>query len=175
MSSTFTLYVKQKGGSLDSAQKAVTLLKTYLPSIIAKASSFSSADAVLVDENASPTLLETDVIVYIVRNTAKSIIVKKGGSIAMAESNGNILGLTDLNLKICEVYYDRIYDGSAKELSGACYHEAAHILSNLDNSLHKGQNGFLKDAPDYYGTPTEENTDFMAKHLGRKIKMDSSL
>ena len=175
MSSTFTLYLKHKGGSLDSAQKAVTLLKTYLPEVIKKATGFSTADAVLVDESASPALLETDVIVYMVRDVSKSVIAKKGGSTAMAEANGNILGLTDLNLKICEVYFDRMYDGSPKELSGACYHEAAHILSNMDNSLHQGQNGFLKDSPDYNGSPTDKNNEFVGKHLGRKLSMNAGL
>ena len=169
----FTLYVKHKGGSKESAEKAITLLKSYLPKVTEHNSNFSGADAVLVDENTTPTLQETDVIVYMVRSIGKSVISAKGGSVAAAEADGNVLGMTDLNLKICEVYFDRVYEGSPKELSGACYHEAAHIKSNMDNSMHKDQNGFLKASPDYNGSPTDENNKFMAKHLDRKLSLNS--
>ena len=169
----FTLYVKHKGGSKESAEKAITLLKTYLPPMIAKQKTFDGSDAVLVDDGITQTLQDTDVIVYLVSRIAKSVISAKGGDISLAEANGNTLGLTDLNLKICEVYFDRLYDGSPKELAGACYHEAAHIKSNMDNSMHKGQNGFLTDSPDYNGTPTDSNAEFLAKHLGRKVTMNS--
>lgn len=171
--SKFTIYIKRKGGSDESAQKAVTLLKTYLTPVITKSTTFTSSDVQLVDENTTPALQKTDVIVYMVRNISKSVISKQGGSVAMAEANQNVLGLTDLTKKICEVYFDRMYDGSPKELAGAIYHEAAHILSNKDNSLHTGQNGFLKDAPDYNGTPTDKNTEFMSKHLGRELNMNA--
>lgn len=174
MSGTFTVYVKHKGGSLEDSQKAVTLLKTYLPPIVANSSKFAATDAAFVGDSTTPTLLDTDVIVYIVKDISKSVISKQGGDISMAQANGNILGLTDLNRKICEVYYDRVYNGSPKELSGACYHEVAHILSNKDNSLHKGQDGFLKDAPDYNGTPTDLNAKFLAANVGRSIKMNGS-
>ena len=170
----FTLYVKQKGGSRESAEKAITLLKTYLSSVIAKQKTFDGSDAVLVDENTSPTLVDTDVVVYLVRNVGKSVIKAKGGNVSVAENSDNLLGLTDLNLKICEVYFDRLYEGSAKELSGACYHEAAHIKSNMDNSMHTNQDGFLKGAPDYNGSPSDSNATFMGAHLSRKVSMNSS-
>lgn len=169
----FTLYVKHKGGTKESAEKAITWLKTYLPPIIAKGKTFDGSDAVLVGESASPTLLDTDVVVYLVRGISKSVIVAQGGSVAAAEADTNVLGMTDLNKKICEVYFDRMYDGSPKELAGACYHEAAHIKSNQDNAMHKDQNGFLKGSPDYNGTPTDSNTEFMAKHISRKVSMNS--
>lgn len=172
MGANFTLYVKQKGGSTDSANKAITLLKAYLPEIIKHNSNFTGTDAVLVDENTTPTLVETDVVVYMVKSVNKSVIAKQGGDISLATGDGNILGLTDLNLKICEVYFDRVYEGSSKELAGACYHELAHIKSDKDNSMHEGQNGFLKGSPDYNGSPTEENAKFVAKHLGRKVSMN---
>lgn len=171
--STFTLYLKRKSGSKEAAEKAITLMKTYLPKVVEKNPAFTGSDAVLVDENTTPTLAETDVIVYMVKSVGKSIIAAKGGDVSIAHSNGNLLGLTDLNLKICEVYFDRMYDGSPKELSGACYHEAAHIKSNMDNSMHKGQDGFLKDAPDYNGSPTDKNAEFLAKHLGKKVSMNA--
>lgn len=173
MGSKFTFYVKQKGGSSESGTKAVNLLKTYLQSVIAKSTTFDSSDAVLVDESTTPTLLETDVVVYVVRNISKSVISAKGGSVSIAENNENTLGLTDLNLKICEVYFDRLYEGSPKEFAGACYHEAAHIKSNMDNSMHTKSDGFLKESPDYNGSPTEKNAEFMATHLGRKVTMNA--
>lgn len=172
MGSKFTIYLKQKGGSTESAQKAIVHLKDYLASVVGKSKTFDSSDAVLVDENTTPTLLDTDVVVYLVRSTSKSVIAKKGGDIAMAEGS-TILGLTDLNLKICEVYYDRLYEGSAKELSGAVYHEAAHIKSNTGNSMHNNQDGFLKGSPDYNGTPTDKNNEFLASHLSKKVSMNA--
>ena len=172
MAANFTLYVKQKGGSTESAKKAVTLLQAYLPALIDKSTTFSGTDAMLVDENTTPTLVETDVVVYMVKSVDKSVIAKKGGDVSLASGDGNILGLTDLNLKICEVYFDRMYEGSSKELAGACYHELAHIKSNMDNAMHKDQNGFLKGSPDYNGSPTEENAKFIGKHLGRKVSMN---
>lgn len=169
----FTLYLKRKGGSSDSVTKAVALLKTYLSSI--KQSKFDLMDAVAVEPDATPSLLETDVIVYLVKDVYHSVIAKNGSNNDAAVADGNLLGLTDLNSKICEIYFDRLFDGSAKELSGACFHEAAHILSNMDNSMHNGQDGFLKGKPDYYGSPSEKNNDFFAKHIGRKITMRAGL
>jgi len=173
MADKFTLYIKNKGGSDDSAQKAVLLLKTYLSSLISKSSGFSSSEVFLVDDKTSPAMLDTDVVVYVVSRLAKSIISANGGSVALAESNENVLGLTDLNLKICEVYFDRLYDGSPKEFAGACYHEMAHIKANQGNEMHNGKNSFLKASPDYYGSPSDENAEFIAKHLNRKVSMKS--
>lgn len=170
----FTLYVKRKGGSTESANKAITLLKTYVSAVIAKTTTFDDSDVLLVESDITPTLGETDAIVYMVKSVGSSVISKQGGSVAAAEADGNTLGLTDLNKKICEVYFDRMYEGSSKELSGAIYHEVAHIKSNMDNTMHKDQDGFLKAAPDYNGSPTDGNTEFMAKHLGRKVTMNSS-
>jgi len=171
---SFTLYIKQKGGDSDSAQKAITLLKTYLPAVIAKQKTFDSSDAKLVDDTTSPAILETDVIVYLVRNISKSVISANGGNVTLAQNNDKVLGLTDLTLKISEVYFDRLYDGSAKELAGAAYHEAAHIKSNMDNSMHTNQDGFLKASPDYYGTPSDSNNAFLATNLGRKLSMKTT-
>src|SRR5690606_34415877 len=117
----FTLYLKRKGGSSDSVTKAVALLKTYLSSI--KQSKFDLMDAVAVEPDATPSLLETDVIVYLVKDVYHSVIAKNGSNNDAAVADGNLLGLTDLNSKICEIYFDRLFDGSAKELSGACFHE----------------------------------------------------
>lgn len=171
--SNFTLYVKRKGGSKEDAEKAVTYLKAYLPAVIEKSSAFTGSDARLVEGDVTPSLLPTDVVVYMVRGLHKSIIEKKGGDVSIAHGDERILGLTDLNLKICEVYYDRMFQGSPKELAGACYHEAAHIKSDMDNKMHENQNGFLTDAPDYNGKPTTSNNEFLAKHLGRKVNMNS--
>ena len=169
---TFTLYVKHKGGSRESAEKAITWLNTYLPKMAEKSKDFDSADAKLINDDVTPSLGETDVIVYMVRSVSKSVIAKKGGDVSVAEANGNLLGLTDLNNKICEVYFDRMYEGSPKELSGSIFHEAAHIKSNMDNAMHDGQNGFLKGNPDYNGAPTDSNNEFLAKHLNRKVSMN---
>lgn len=168
----FTLFIKHKGGSKDSVDKAILHLKTYIASVIAKGTTFDSSDVVYVDDSTTPSLGDTDVVVYVVRSLAKSVISAKNGSVAVAEANTNILGLTDLNLKICEVYFDRLYEGSPKELAGACYHEAAHIKSNMDNSMHNNQDGFLKGSPDYNGTPTDSNNTFLNKHIGRKVSMN---
>jgi len=169
---TFTLYVKHKGGSRESAEKAITWLNTYLPKVLEKSTAFDSADAKLINDDVTPTLGDTDAIVYMVRSVSKSVIAKQGGDVSIAEGNGNLLGLTDLNSKICEVYFDRMYDGSPKELSGAIFHEVAHIKSNMDNKMHDGQDGFLKASPDYNGVPTDSNNSFLAKHLNRKVSMN---
>lgn len=170
---TFTLYVKYKGGKKDSAEKAITLLKTYLKAVVEKQKTFDGWDAVLVEDGNTPSPADTDVIVYMVRNVGKSVIKAQGGSAAIAEGNDGILGLTDLNLKICEVYADRLYEDSPRELSGAIYHETAHIKSNMDNAMHTGKSGFLGASPDYNGSPTDDNNEFVAKHLGRKVSMNA--
>lgn len=171
---TFTLNVKYKGGKRDSLEKAITLLKTYLNSVKDKQTIFDSVDAVLVEDGVTPSLQDTDVIVYMVRNIEKSVIKKQGGTVATAEANDKVLGMTDLNKKICEVYADRLFQDSSKELAGAIYHEMAHIKSNQDNAMHKSKNGFLTDAPDYNGSPTDDNAQFMATNIGRKVTMNAS-
>lgn len=175
MAGKFTLYIKRKSGSEESVNKAVTWLMSYLPEIGKKSKTFDSFEVALVGQSATPALLDTDVIVYIVSEPKYGVIKAQGGDVGFADGDRNLLGLTDLNLKICEVYFDRMYEGSPKELSGACYHEMAHILSNMDDSMHKDQNGFLKSGPDYNGTPTESNNEFVAKHIGRKVIMDGGL
>jgi hypothetical protein len=173
--STFTLYIKRKkGAKKDSIDKAILHLKPYLEKVIAHNSNFTGADAVFVEDGNSPALIKTDVIVYLVESINSSVIEKNGGNVAIARSDGNVLGLTDLNKKICEVYYDRLYEGSPKELAGACYHEAAHIKSNQDNAMHTGKDGFLGAKPDYNGSPNDDNNKFLAKHLGRELSMTSS-
>lgn len=170
----FNLHVKYKGGNRESLEKAITLLKTYLNSIKEKQTTFDSFDAMIAEDGTTPSLVDTDVIVYLVRNIEKSVIKKQGGSVAIAEANDKVLGLTDLNKKICEVYADRLFQDSSKELSGAIYHEMAHIKSNQDNSMHKNKDGFLTDSPDYNGNPSEDNAKFMAANIGKKVTMDAS-
>jgi hypothetical protein len=171
---SFTIYVKHKGGDKALIDKAIALLNAYLPKVVAKNTNFGGGDARYVDDSTSPTLLDTDVIVYVVRNISKSVISKQSGSVAVAEADTSIMGLTDLNKKICEVYFDRIYQDSSKELAGAIYHEAAHIKSNMDNAMHTNRDGFLKAKPDYYGDPTDDNNTFFGGHLGRKVTMTAS-
>ena len=182
----FTLYLKDIVSSEDrpyfgdngigkAAGKAVNYLKTYLGPTIAKSQKFSSIEVWWGPDNWAPQLLETDVIVYVVASVGYSRIWKVGGAVDRARANTNILGMTDLNLKICEVYFDRCFQGSPKELAGAAYHEAAHILSNKDDSMHKGQDAFLSDAPDYNGSTSDKNTKFFKSVLGRKLNMRTDL
>jgi len=170
----FKLHVKYKGGKREPLEKAITLLKTYLGSVKDKQTTFGTLDAVIAEDGTTPSLGDTDVIVYLVRNIEKSVIKAKGGSVATAEVNDKILGMTDLNKKICEVYADRMFQDSSKELAGAIYHEMAHIKANQDNTMHKNKDGFLKDAPDYNGSPTDDNTKFIATNIGKKVSMDAS-
>ncbi len=185
MATAFTMHLKDivskdrpffaNNGVGQCAGKVVNLLKTYLESVIKINKAFSSVDARWSPDSYTPALLDTDVIIYVVPDAHKSIIAANGGSAARAIADTNILGLTDLNSKICEVYFDRMFQGSAKELAGAAYHEAAHIKSNMDDRLHNGQDGFLKGAPDYNGSPSAKNTTFMATHLGTKVSMRAGL
>jgi len=171
---TFTIYVKRKSGDKAIADKAILLLQGYFNDVVKKSKDFADAKAVLVDDGTTPTLANKDVIVYVVKNPDKGVIKGQKGDVSIAENNDKILGLTDLNKKICEIYFERIYTDSSKEYAGACYHEVAHIKSNLGNSMHTGKNGFLKDSPDYNGNPTTENDDFLAKNLNRDVTMTAS-
>lgn len=157
------------------AGKVVNLLESYFKPAVEKSKLFDSVAVRWSPDNYAPVLSVTDVIVYVVPDIHKSVIAANGGTIAIAEANTNILGLTDLNARICEVYFDRTYQYSAKELAGAAYHEIAHIKADLDDFLHNGQNGFLGAAPDYNGSPSTKNTDTMANHLGRQVNMRSGL
>lgn len=185
MAVPFTIHLKDivskdrpffaSNGVGNAAGKVVNLLKDYFRPVIEKNKAFSSVDARWSPDNWTPALLDTDVIIYVVPDVHKSIIAANGGTAAMAAANPTILGLTDLNAKICEVYFDRMFQGSPKELAGAAYHEAAHIKSNMDDSLHRGQDAFLRSGPDYNGSPSAKNTAFMAIHLGKKVNMRSGL
>ncbi len=186
MPTSFTFHLKDmvsnkerpyfdKNGVGQVAGRVVNILKGYLEPIIKINKNFTSVDVRWSPDNHSPGLMNTDVIVYVVANANNSVIAANGGSAARAVADTNILGLTDLNAKICEVYFDRMFQGSPKELAGAAYHEAAHIKSNMDDTLHNGQDGFLKGSPDYNGSPSTKNTAFMANHLGKKVSMRSGL
>jgi hypothetical protein len=185
MAAVFNIYLKDivsknrsffsPNGTGAAAGKVVNLLKAYLQPVIAKKPAFSSVGVWWGPDSYTPSLFDTDVIVYVVPDVGQSIIAANGGTAARAVANTNILGLTDLNSKICEVYFDRMFQGSAKELAGAVYHEAAHIKSNIDDALHSGQDGFLTGSPDYDGNPTIKNTSFFATHLARKVSMRAGL
>jgi hypothetical protein len=171
---TFTIHVKYKGGKREPLEKAITFLKTYLTDVVKGDKTFDSSNAVLVEDGTTPAILDTDVMVYMVRKLDNSVIKAQKGSVALAEANDKVLGLTDCNKKICEVYADRMYQDSAKELAGAIYHEAAHIKANQGNAMHTGKDGFLKDAPDYNGTPTDDNNKFFRGVLATKVTMNTS-
>ena len=185
MAAVFNIYLKDivsknrsffaSNGTGSAAGKVVNLLKAYLQPVIAKNPAFKSAEVWWGPDTYTPSLIDTDVIVYVVPDVGQSIIAANGGTVARAVADTNILGMTDLNSKICEVYFDRMFQGSAKELAGAAYHEAAHIKSNIDDKLHNGQDGFLKGSPDYNGSPTIRNTTFFATHLSRKVNMRAGL
>ena len=64
----FTIHVKYKGEKRDSLEKAITLLQTYLKGVIDKQKTFDSSSAVLVEDGTTPSLQDTDVIVYMVRH-----------------------------------------------------------------------------------------------------------
>jgi len=132
------------------------LIKTYMQAVIDKVpKKFSSVEA-------------TDVVVYLVPDPKRSVIKANGGSVQMADDD-HVLGLTDLNLQICEVYFDRAFQGSPKEVAGAAYHEAAHLKSNMDNSMHSKQAGFFGASPDYNGSPTATNTSFF-QNISRQLR-----
>ena len=151
----------------------VSNLRSYMKLIMDNnPSEISSIDVWVCPTDQFPMLLETDIVVYVITDVNRSIIELNGGSAAVAKANTTILGLTDLNLNISEVYFDRVFQGSAKELAGAAYHEAAHYKSNMDDSMmHTQQDGFLQASPDYNGNPTTRNTDFFVTHIPRKVRL----
>lgn len=143
-------------------------LRNYTQPVAAKASnSISSIEVWWSPEYWNPTPTGIDIVVYVVTDVNQSVIRHNGGDVSLAVSDTNILGLTDLNLNICEVYFDRAFQGSTKEVAGAAYHEAAHVKSQMDNAMHTSQNGFLGERPDYNANPTTNNTDFFATHITR--------
>ena len=132
---------------------------------------FSSVEVAYCPDTWFPALLPTDVVVYIVPDPKRSVIQANGGTVDMALNDENLLGLTDLNLQICEVYFDRAFQWSPKEVAGAAYHEAAHLKSNLDNAMHSRQSGFLSAKPDYNGSPSANNATFFAQNISRQLRM----
>jgi len=151
--------------------KVVMHLRNYMQPVAQKASgTISSIEVWWVPEYWNPAPQGIDIVVYLVPNpNYYSVIKKNGGDVSSVLSNDKILGVTDVNLKICEVYFDRCFQGSTKEVAGAAYHEAAHVKANQDNKMHAGKNGFLKESPDYNGDPTRENTTFFSTHIAKTV------
>jgi hypothetical protein len=151
--------------------RVVPLLKLYMQQVIDKVpGQFSSVEVWWGPAGWYPQMLDTDIMVYVVPNVRGSVIAANGGSVAGPSADTNILGITDLNLNICEVYWDRTFEGSVKELAGAAYHEGAHLKSRQDNGMHGRQDGFLAAAPDYNGKPTKRNIEFYSSCIGQKVK-----
>ena len=150
--------------------KVVFHLRNYMQPIATKASkSISSIEVWWVPEYWNPAPQGIDIVIYVVTDVNNSVIKHNGGDVTVAVSDTNILGLTDVNSKICEVYFDRCFQGSTKEVSGAAYHEAAHVKSNTGDPMHTGKNGFLKAKPDYNGNPTDKNRDFFVTHIAKVV------
>jgi len=148
--------------------KVVFHLRQHMQPVTLKASkSISSIEVWWVPEYWNPAPQGIDIVVYVVPSPYYSVIKKNGGNVAAETADDKVLGITNVDLKICEVYYNRCFQGSTKEVAGAAYHEAAHVKSNLDNKMHDKNNGFLRGNPDYNGTPTDENTAFFAKHIAK--------
>jgi len=159
------------GGLGDDYGKVVNYLRNYLQSVIEKTSGqFDSANVYWGPDNWFPPLLNTDILVYVVPDVNKSVIAANGGNVDIPKANTNVLGMTDLNTNICEVYFDRTFQGSAKELAGAAFHEAAHLKSQMGNEMHGPQDGFLKAAPDYNGIPSKSKITFMSPRIGKQVK-----
>ena len=137
--------------------KVVTHLRNYMQPIASKATgSVSGIEVWWVPEYWNPAPQGIDILVYIVPNPKYySVIKKNGGDVSSVLSNDKILGLTNVSMKICEVYYDRCFQGSTKEVAGAAYHEAAHVKSNQGNEMHDKNNRFLRADPDYNSTPSD--------------------
>jgi hypothetical protein len=150
--------------------KVVFHLRTYMGEVTAKVpKAVTSVEIWWCPEYWNPSPQGVDIVIYVVTDVNKSVIKHNGGDVTIATGDTNILGLTDLNLNICEVYFDRVFQGSTKEVAGAAYHEAAHVKSRLDNAMHTGRDGFLGAKPDYNGNPTTKNTDFVAKNITKTI------
>jgi hypothetical protein len=150
--------------------KVIFHLRNYTQPVAAKVpNSITSIECWWCPEYWNPSPQGVDIVVYVVTDVDKSVIKHNGGDVTVAVTDTNLLGLTDLNLKICEVYFDRAFQGSTKEVAGAAYHEAAHVKSDMDNAMHTGRDGFLGGKPDYNGNPTVKNTDFFAKHIAKTI------
>jgi hypothetical protein len=168
--SSYRGFFTENGFGSHHPGRVCNLIKTYMQAVIDKApKKFSAVEASICPDSWWPTLLATDVVVYLVPDPKRSVIKANGGSVQMADDD-HVLGLTDLNLQICEVYFDRAFDGSPKEIAGAAYHEAAHLKSNLDNSMHSRQAGFFGASPDYNGSPTPNNTSFFAQNISRQLR-----
>jgi hypothetical protein len=146
-------------------------LKTHLDRVIAESTNgFSSGEVWWGPYDWFPPLTTTDIVVYVVPDPKRSVIAANGGNVDLSLSDPQVLGLTDLNLRICEVYFDRAYDGSPSEIAGAAFHEAAHLKSGMGNEMHLVQHGNFAAKPDYNSSPTAENISFMATHITKQVK-----
>ncbi len=94
MAGVFNIYLKDivsknrsffaQDGTGSSAGKVVNLLKAYLQPVIAKNPAFKSAEVWWGPDTYTPSLIDTDVIVYVVPDVGQSIIAANGGSAAIA-------------------------------------------------------------------------------------------
>ena len=159
------------GGLGNDYGKVVNYLRNYFQSVLDKTpGQFDSVNVSWGPDNWIAPLLPTDVLVYVVPDVNKSVVVANGGNVDRAKSITNVLGLTDLNTSICEVYFDRMFQGSPKELAGAAFHESAHLKSQMGDEMHGVQDGFLRAGPDYNGIPTKANVNFMSAVIGRTVR-----
>lgn len=149
--------------------KTINYLRIYMKPIAARTKEFSEIDVTMCPDYCNPSLLDTDIVVYVVPDVKFSVIKQNGGTVIKAESNDTLIGLTDVDQGICEIYYNRIFDGNPQVVAGAALHEAAHLKSKLDDTMHKDQTGFFAAKPDYYGSPSESDNDFFASHIARKV------
>src|SRR5262249_22601488 len=121
--SLYRKFFDENGFGSHHPGKVCNLIKGYMQSVIDKVpKQFSSVDVAYCLFSCCPAVLPTDVVVYIVPDPKRSVIKANGGNVDMAINDPNLLGLTDLNLQICEVYFDRAFQGSPKEVAGASYH-----------------------------------------------------
>ena len=103
-----------------------------------------SADAKQVTGQTVPAGL-FDAVVFLVKDDSQSFGPKIGGAFT---SSPDVLGRTFLGTRgggLSEVYWNKCY--SSKELAASIFHEAAHLKSGLDNSMHNARVGAPHGGP----------------------------
>ena len=96
-----------------------------------------SATARWVASNAIIAPGKFDAVVFVIDDIRHSLVKKLGGSTDRASKNSTVLGTTLLGATgggLAEVYWDRCVNNS--EIAGAIFHEAAHLKSEQDESMH---------------------------------------
>ena len=147
------------------------LYGNYLTNCTGRQYGIEYAVSTWVTSNTTIAAQKYDAVVFMIGDIKASLVKKLGGSIERARNNQKHLGTTLLGATgggLAEIYWDRCFNSF--EVAAAIFHEAAHLKSGQDDTMHDAAGvRVLSAAGGQFQYPSWEDLEFYQAAIKRPI------